>query len=56
MYFLITSCGYMPRDNKCLHMAHVYFYVCWSDCVGVCWNVCCVSAVVKDSGVLTLEC
>ena len=28
----------------------VYFYVCCSDCVGVCVNVCCVSAVVKDSG------
>ena len=25
------------------------FYVCCSDCVGVCGNVCCVSAVVKDS-------
>ena len=26
------------------------FYVCCSDCVGVCGNVCCVAAVVKDSG------
>ena len=25
------------------------------DCVGVCGNVCCVSAIVKDS-VLALEC
>ena len=25
------------------------FYVCCSDCVGVCGNVCCVVAVVKDS-------
>ena len=24
------------------------FYVCCSDCVGVCGNVCCVAAVVKD--------
>ena len=24
------------------------FYVCCSDC-GVCWNVCCVAAVVKNS-------
>ena len=24
-------------------------YVCCSDCVGVCGNVCCVAAVVKDS-------
>ena len=27
------------------------FYVCCSDCVGVCGNVCFVAAVVKDSGV-----
>ena len=25
------------------------FYVCCSDCVGVCGNVCCVAAVVKNS-------
>ena len=25
------------------------FYVCCSDCVGVCVNVCCVAVVVKDS-------
>ena len=30
------------------------FYVCCSDCVGVCGNVCCVAAVVEDSGVLSL--
>ena len=24
-------------------------YVCCSDCVGVCGNVCCVAAVVKNS-------
>ena len=39
----------MPRDNRCVYMAHVCFYVCCSDCVGVCGNVCCVVAVVKDS-------
>ena len=32
-----------------MHTAHVCFYVCCSDYVGVCWNVCCVAAVVKDS-------
>ena len=26
------------------------FYVCCSDCVVVCGNVCCVAAVVKNSG------
>ena len=39
----------MPRDNRCMYMVHVCFYVCCSDCVGVCGNVCCVAAVVKDS-------
>ena len=28
--------------------------ICCSDCVGVCWNVCCVA--VKTVGVLALEC
>ena len=30
-------------------------YVCCSDCMMVCRNVCCVAVVVKDS-VLALEC
>ena len=46
----------MSRDNRCMYMAHVCFYVCCSDCVGVCGNVCCVAAVVKDSVFLALEC
>ena len=25
------------------------FYVCCSDCVGICENICCVAAGVKDS-------
>ena len=41
----------MLRDNRCMYMAHVCFYLCCSDCVGVCGNVCCVAAVVKNSGV-----
>ena len=24
----------MTRDNRCMYMAHVCFYVCCSDCVG----------------------
>ena len=39
----------MPRDNRCMYMAHVCYYVCCSDCEGVCRNVCCVASVVKDS-------
>ena len=38
-----------------MYMAHACFYVCCSDCVRVCGNVCCGTAVVKDS-VLALEC
>ena len=32
-----------------MYMAHVCFYVCCSECVGVCGNVCFVAAVVKNS-------
>ena len=35
----------MPRDNRCMYMTHVCFYVCCSDC----GNVSCVAAVVKIS-------
>ena len=45
----------MPRDNRCMYMTHVCFYVCCSDCVGVCGKVCCVSAVVKNSVFLALK-
>ena len=31
-----------------MYMTHVYFYVFYSECVGVCENVCCVVAVVED--------
>ena len=33
----------------------MFDFMCCSDCVGVCGNVCCVAAVVED-GVLALEC
>ena len=33
----------MPRDNICMYMAHVCFYVCCSDC----GNVCGVAAGIK---------
>ena len=33
-----------------MYMTHVCFYLCCGNCVGVCGNVCCVAAVVKDSG------
>ena len=38
----------MPKDNRYMYMAHVCFYVWCSDGVGVCGNVCCVAAVVKN--------
>ena len=49
---LVARC----RDNICMYMAHVCFYVCCSDCVGVCGNVYCIAAVVKDSVFCALEC
>ena len=30
-YFDIAFCGY----NRCMYMAHVCYYVCCSDCVGM---------------------
>ena len=38
----------VARDNKCMYMVQVCFYVCCSDCVRVSGNVCCIVAVVED--------
>ena len=52
----VRSVLLLPLVARCLetidvmYMAYVCFYVCCSDCVGVCGNVCCVAAVVKNSG------
>ena len=46
----------MPRHNISMYMVHVCFYVCCSDCVGVCGNVCCVAAVIKNYVFLAFEC
>ena len=46
----------MPTDNRCVYMAHICFYVCCGDCVGVCGKVRCVEAVVKDTVFLALGC
>ena len=51
----------MHIDSSCMYMEHVCFYVCCNDCVGICGNVCCVAAVVKDGiffclGVLEYVC
>ena len=43
-----------PRDNRCVYMAQVCFYVCCSDYVVVCENVCCVVCVIEDCGCLSL--
>ena len=54
-YYLLWLDAY--RNNRCMYMAHFCFYVCCSDYVGVCGNVCCVAAVVNDSSrFLVLEC
>ena len=51
----------LPLVARCIETIDVciwrmfVLHVCCSDCVGVCGNVCCVLAVVKDS-VLALGC
>ena len=35
--------------DVCMYVAHVCFYACCNDCVGICGNVCCVASVVEDS-------
>ena len=32
-----------------MYIYNIMFYVCCGDCVGVCGNVCCVAAIVKDN-------
>ena len=44
----LRSILFLPLVARCL------FYVCCSVCVGVCRNVCCVSAVIKDDGLFSL--
>ena len=39
----------MPRDNRCMYMAHVAFMSVVVTVWGVCGNVCCVAAIVKNS-------
>ena len=50
----VRSILFLPLVAICLEqLMYVYgaclFYVCCRDCVGVCGNVCCVAAVVKNS-------
>ena len=43
----------MHRDNRCMHMAHVFMFIVLvvtvTVSVGVCGNFCCIAAV-KDCG------
>ena len=43
-------------SNRLMYMVPVCFYVSCGDCVGVCGNVCCVAAVVKDIVFFAFEC
>ena len=47
----VRSILLLPLVDRCLETIDVC-----SDCVGFCGNVCCVTAVVKDSVFLALEC
>ena len=47
----------LPLVARCLetidvYIWHVCFYVCCSDCVGVCGNVCCEAAKILPLGAL----
>ena len=53
--FLIAFCDYMPRDNRCMYMTHVCFYVCCSDSLGVCEVVCYVTSIIKYIFFSTLD-
>ena len=45
-YFVIASCGLMPRENRCMYMAHVCFMsVVVTDSLRDCGNFCCVAIV-----------
>ena len=52
----------LPLVARCIETIDVciwhmfVLYVCCSDCVGVCGNICCVAVVVRDSVFLALEC
>ena len=51
MLYVCVLCACCGSSQCCV------LHVCCSDCVGVCGNVCCVAAVVKNSVVfLALEC
>ena len=51
----VRSISLLPLVARCLETIDVciwcmfVLYVCCSDCVGVCGNVCCVAAIVKNS-------
>ena len=38
----------MPRDNRCMYMAHVVFMSVVVTVWAVCGNVCCVAAIVSS--------
>ena len=33
VHSILSYCGYMPRDNRCVYMAHVCFYVWCSNAI-----------------------
>ena len=51
---MVEVCAVYCYCLLCVYVAYDCVYVCRSDCVGVCGNVCCVAAVVKNSGFLIL--
>ena len=55
----VRSILLLPLVARCIETIDVciwcmFVFLCSSDCVGVWGNVCCVAAVVKDSGFFSL--
>ena len=44
LLLLVARC--LETIDVCIWRMDACFYVCCSDCVGVCWNVCCVAGIV----------
>ena len=45
----------MPRNNRCMYMAHCFFMSVVVTVLGLWGNVCCLAAVVENSVFLALE-
>ena len=52
-YFVMVSCSKVLRDNTCMYVAHVCFYVCCSENAGVCGDVMVYRGLLKVVGFIS---